>query len=148
MIGFLGHDHGHVHVPTFDTEEDDENTTSEQHQSHSHHDHSQKNSKQMNVNVKAALIHILGDLLFSLGVLTSSLLITLFPSWTILDPLCTFGFGIIVIFTTLGLVKESVGVIMQRVPPGLDVNKVTDVLLKIPGVVDVSSLHGIFIPFI
>jgi len=54
-----------------------------------------------NVNIRAAMIHVIGDLIQSIGVLIASIVIYFYPSMNILDPICTFLFSIIVIFTTV-----------------------------------------------
>ena len=55
-------------------------------------------SSQKHINIRAAFIHVLGDLLQSIGVLISSLLIKFFgPSFKVADPICTLIFAVIVV---------------------------------------------------
>ena len=56
------------------------------------------------------------------------------PSWRIADPLCTFFFSLLVLFTTTRLIKQSVGVLMEGVPEGIDPDDVEAALQKLPGV--------------
>ena len=54
-----------------------------------------------NLNVRAAMIHMVGDLIQSIGVIIAGLIIWWFPDYIILDPIITFGFSIIVFTTTI-----------------------------------------------
>ncbi|KAJ3417089.1 hypothetical protein HDV05_006948 [Chytridiales sp. JEL 0842] len=96
---------------------------------------------EMTLNVRAALIHVLGDLLSSLGVLLASLIIWRNPTWTFIDPLCTFLFSILVLSTTGHLVYTTFRIIMQSVPGCVDVEELEKGLKSLEGVVGVHSLH-------
>lgn len=58
------------------------------------------------MNVRAAFVHILGDLLQSIGVIIAAIIIYIYPEHTIVDPICTFIFSILVMFTTVPIVKD------------------------------------------
>ena len=60
-----------------------------------------------NLNVRAAFIHVLGDVVQSIGVFLAALLIYFRPDWAIADPICTFVFSIIVLCTTFGIMKDA-----------------------------------------
>ncbi|KAG0231567.1 hypothetical protein BGW41_002170 [Actinomortierella wolfii] len=94
-----------------------------------------------NLNITAATLHVLGDLLSSIGVLISSLLITFFPAWTILDPICTFIFSFLVILTTIGVFKRSVSILMEQVPSHLSVEEAREAIRAVPGVLEVKRVH-------
>ncbi|KAF9109049.1 hypothetical protein BGX27_008051 [Mortierella sp. AM989] len=114
------HDHDHNH--------------SHSHSGHGHHHH-------VNLNISAATLHVLGDLLSSIGVLISSLAITFYPNLTYLDPVCTFIFSVLVIATTIGICKRSISILMERVPYGLDTEEIKEAICDIPGVLEVKSLN-------
>lgn len=59
----------------------------------------------MGINLRATMIHLLGDLLQSVGVVVASVIIYFFPNFLIIDSLCTFLFAIIVIVTTIKILK-------------------------------------------
>lgn len=61
-----------------------------------------------NMNVRAALIHVISDFVQSCGVFLAALVIFFYPEWTIVDPICTFLFSILVLFTTLNIMKDAV----------------------------------------
>lgn len=69
---------------------------------HSGHGHSE------NLNVRAAFIHVLGDVLQSIGVFCAAIIIYFKPTWQLADPICTFVFSIIVLWTTITILKEAI----------------------------------------
>ncbi|KAJ1501416.1 hypothetical protein HMI55_003403, partial [Coelomomyces lativittatus] len=94
-----------------------------------------------NINLRAAIIHIIGDIVSSLGVLIASIVITLKPEYSIIDPICTFFFSAIVLFTTFQLIRDSVYVLMEGTPAHIDPCSVESDLLTIPNVLAVHDLH-------
>ncbi|KNC96911.1 cation diffusion facilitator family transporter [Spizellomyces punctatus DAOM BR117] len=83
-----------------------------------HHHHHSKESKtdSPNINLRAAILHAMGDLVCSIGVVLSSIAIILKPSWQILDPICTFLFSFVVLFTTFRIIRDIVLVFMEATP--------------------------------
>jgi cation diffusion facilitator family transporter len=73
-----------------------------------------------NLNVRAAVIHMLGDAITSIGVIIASLIIYFKPEYKIADPLITFVFSVIVLFTTLPVVNDSLVILLEGAPKELD----------------------------
>lgn len=94
-----------------------------------------------NINVTSAYLHVLGDLLMSVGVIIASVIIYFKPEWRIADPLCTYLFSIIVVCTTIPVVKECTFVLLEGSPDSLDAEEITTDLLNIQGVVDMHDFH-------
>lgn len=94
-----------------------------------------------NINVKAAFIHVLGDLCQSLGVVIASLIIYYKPEWKLADPICTFLFSILVLITTITILKDIIIVLMEGTPAGISYDEVRKSLLKINGVREVHNLR-------
>jgi zinc transporter 2 len=63
------------------------------------------------------------------------------PEWTIVDPICTVLFSILVMFTTYRLVLDSLGILMEGTPTHIDPEEVEEALLLIEGVTLVHDLH-------
>lgn len=101
-----------------------------------HHGH-----HHVNLNVKAAFIHILGDFFQSIGVLIASIIIWWNPSWSIADPICTFLFSIIVFSSTIIITKDILMILMEGTPSHIDPINVKSSLLEIKGVSHVHDLH-------
>ena len=84
------------------------------------HEHDHEHGHPRNINVDAAYLHVLGDMIMSIGVVIASLIIFLWPSLTIADPLCTYLFSIIVCFTVSKVFSQCFSVLMEASPEELD----------------------------
>lgn len=69
-------------------------------------------------NLKTTIAHIQGDIIYSVGVLISAIVITLFPSMRYFDSLCTLLFSLVVIDITLPIFSDSLRFIMEGAPKG------------------------------
>ncbi|KAJ3021124.1 UNVERIFIED_CONTAM: hypothetical protein HDU68_009785 [Siphonaria sp. JEL0065] len=94
-----------------------------------------------NINVQAAMIHIIGDLLGSISILLAALLLLFKPTWTILDPLCTILFSIIIFISSLGLAKQYILILMETCPEDIDVEDVRNGVLALEGVEAVDGVR-------
>ena len=103
------HDHGHGH------DHHHEGGHSHGHDHGHDHDHGHEKAHR-NINVDAAFLHALGDMLMSIGVVIASGFILYEPSWTIADPICTVLFSIIVCITVTPIVKNCISVLMEGSP--------------------------------
>ena len=74
-----------------------------------------------NINVDAAFLHVMGDMLMSVGVIIAALFIYFYPSLWYADPLCTYLFSVIVMTTTLPIIKNIIGIMMEGAPKSIDV---------------------------
>ncbi|KAJ3417091.1 Metal tolerance protein 1 [Chytridiales sp. JEL 0842] len=152
-----GHDHGHSHSIFGGHSHSHDHSHSHTH-SHSHgHTHPHisdveqgstidllthtKAKPEMNINLRSAAIHVIGDLISSVGVLIASIIIWVKPTWTIVDPICTFFFSVLVMLTTISLMSKSLSVLMEATPLEIDPSVITRALKRIPGVQDVHHLH-------
>ncbi|XP_029843324.2 zinc transporter 2-like [Ixodes scapularis] len=95
----------------------------------------------MNLNVRAAFIHVLGDLIQSVGVLLAAIIIYFCPNCGVVDPICTLLFSVIVLVTTLAILKEALNVLMEGIPRSVDYHQVRAMLLSVQGVARVHDLH-------
>ena len=110
-MGCSLHQHGHGHYHGVSHSNNVE--AGETHIQGSHgHTHDAKGQKE-NINVKAAFIHVIGDFVQSLGVFTAALVIYFKPEWKIVDPICTFVFSILVLGTTISILRNTMNVLME-----------------------------------
>ncbi|KAK3106146.1 hypothetical protein FSP39_013626 [Pinctada imbricata] len=95
-----------------------------------------------NINIRAAFIHVIGDIIQSVGVLIASLIIKITddPKYKLADPVCTFLFSILVLITTITVLRDTLRIIMEGVPRDLTFQGVLDDLCGIQGVKQVHSL--------
>ncbi|XP_071520960.1 proton-coupled zinc antiporter SLC30A2-like isoform X2 [Panulirus ornatus] len=108
---------------------------------HGHEASAERSSNSNNINVRAAFIHVIGDLIQSIGVLIAAYIIRFYPQYKVADPICTFVFSILVIITTVPILKDLGTVLMEGMPPGIDYASVCSDLTALPGVKMVHSLH-------
>lgn len=97
--------------------------------------------KERNVNLHAAYIHVLADLAQSVVVLIAGLVIWAKPTWQLADPICTLIFSILVCYSTVGVIRSSLSVLLEEVPPGVNWEDVFDSLSGVKGVSNVHDLH-------
>jgi Co/Zn/Cd efflux system component len=107
---------------------------------HGHHQILEHSSSD-NLNVRAAAIHIIGDIIQSVGVLIAALIIYAFPEWDVIDPMCTFMFSILVMFTTYYILKDCMIILLEGVPTEIKYDHVKMALQRIETVSSVKELH-------
>lgn len=108
-------------------------------ESHSHDEGTGRSSS--NINVRAAYIHVLGDIIQSLGVLIAAVIVYFRPDWKIVDPICTFLFSILVLITTFNILRDTMIVLMEGMPKGVNFVDVLETFMSIDGVVRVHNLR-------
>lgn len=92
------------------------------------------------LNTRSAFLHVLGDAVASIGVIVAGLLIWVTGAvW--LDPLASVLIGLLILFGSGRLLKESVHVLAEGVPRGMTATGIMDALRRVPGVVEVHDLH-------
>jgi zinc transporter 2 len=94
-----------------------------------------------NINLHAAYLHVLSDLAQSMAVLIAGLVIWWKPSWQVVDPICTLGFCALVFYSTLGVLRSSISVLLEEVPPNLSWRNVHEDIERVYGVTNVHDLH-------
>ncbi|MBX7102606.1 MAG: cation diffusion facilitator family transporter [Gemmataceae bacterium] len=93
-----------------------------------------------NLNLHGAWLHVLTDALGSVGAILAAILIWAF-GWLWADPMTSILIGMLVIFSSWRLLAESVSVLMESAPSGIDVDEVRSVIRAVPGVSSVHDLH-------
>ncbi|HWE99283.1 MAG TPA: cation diffusion facilitator family transporter [Caulobacteraceae bacterium] len=92
------------------------------------------------LNVRAAFVHMLSDALVALGVVAAGGLVLL-TGWNWLDPAASLGIAVVIVLGTWSLLRESLDLALQAVPPGVDRDGVLSYLEGLPGVSEVHDLH-------
>jgi cobalt-zinc-cadmium efflux system protein len=93
-----------------------------------------------NLNMRGAYLHVLGDLLGSVGAITAALII-LFTGWYLADPLISVFVATLILVGAWRLVRESVDVLLEAVPAHIDLGAVHRAIRGVDGVDDVYDLH-------
>jgi cobalt-zinc-cadmium efflux system protein len=96
--------------------------------------------KHASLNVKGAYLEVWSDMLGSIGVILGALVIR-YTGWAWVDSLIAVLIGFWVLPRTWILLKESVNILLEGVPAGMDIEKVQAALRAVPGVVSVHDFH-------
>ena len=95
---------------------------------------------QHNFNTRGAFLHVVGDLLGSLGAIVAAL-VMLATGWYLADPLLSAGIGLLILWGSWRLLRESVDVLLEATPAHLDASEVRAVMERVVGVAGVHDLH-------
>ncbi|MEQ1884453.1 MAG: cation diffusion facilitator family transporter [Bryobacteraceae bacterium] len=92
------------------------------------------------LNVRAAWIHQLGDAASCIGIIIGAIVIE-YTGWLWIDPLLSILIGVAIIGSAWGILRDSLNILLEGLPKGLDLKEVTRALAQVPGVIDVHDLH-------
>ncbi|HEY7341421.1 MAG TPA: cation diffusion facilitator family transporter [Ktedonobacterales bacterium] len=95
---------------------------------------------QHNVNVRAAMLHVFGDVGASAAVIVGGVVIAL-TGWYLADPIISLAIALLIAWGAWGVLRETVGILMESTPRDVDVTRLLRDLGKIPGVSGVHDLH-------
>ena len=94
-----------------------------------------------NLNIRAAYLHLIGDTLSSVGVIIGSILIY-YRNITWIDPVLTILIGLVIIKATWGIIKETIEILMQASPAGLDLIEIRKELEKHAEINNIHHIHS------
>ncbi|GAQ91546.1 Zn2+ transporter [Klebsormidium nitens] len=94
-----------------------------------------------NINIRGAYLHVLGDLVQSVGVMLAGLVIWFFPEWQIVDLVCTLLFSVLVLATTVNILRDILEVLLESTPRAINAEELEERLMRVQSVVDVHDLH-------
>jgi cobalt-zinc-cadmium efflux system protein len=97
-------------------------------------------SDRHNLNIRAALAHMLADALGALGAVVAALFM-LALGWRMADPVVSIFIGLLVLWSTWAILRDSTRVLMDFAPPGLDQEVIAAALGEVPGVAEVHDIH-------
>lgn len=93
-----------------------------------------------NLNIRGAFLHVLADMLGSVAVIIAGLVIR-FTGWTPADTIASLAIVAFVLPRSLTLLWQTVEVLLERVPRGMDAREVVEALREVEGVVEVHDMH-------
>ncbi|MGY0020022.1 cation diffusion facilitator family transporter [Streptomyces sp. YJ-C3] len=97
--------------------------------------------QQESLNVRGAFLEVAADALGSLAVLVSAVII-LTTGWQAADPIASILIGLMIVPRTVKLLRETLNVLLESAPKGVDMAQVRSHILALPGVEDVHDLHA------
>jgi cobalt-zinc-cadmium efflux system protein len=99
-----------------------------------------RHSHSESLNLHAAFVHVLGDALGSIGAIIAGVVMWS-SGWYLADPLASVAIGLLILYSSWGIVRESVDILMQGTPRELQLDDIERCLLEIGGVCQVHDLH-------
>lgn len=93
-----------------------------------------------NINVRAAYLHVISDVLGSIGAMVAGLILW-FTGWKPIDPIITIVFSALMLLSSWGLVRDSIAVLMESTPRHIDSRKIRKRLTELTGVQEAHDLH-------
>jgi zinc transporter 2 len=94
-----------------------------------------------NMNMRAAVVHIMGDMVQSIGVIAASIIIKFKPEWQIADPICTYVFSVLVMLTTVPIFIDCVKIVMEATPSEIDTKSLYNDILRLKTVEELHDFH-------
>ena len=93
-----------------------------------------------NLNVRAAMLHVFGDVGASAGVIVAGVII-LFTGWTFVDPLLSVGIAVLIAIGAWRILRETTDILLEAVPKGVSMPGLVKDMRSVKGVEDVHDLH-------
>ena len=92
------------------------------------------------LNVRGAYLHVLGDLLGSVGAVVAALIVK-YTGWALADPIMSILLSVLILGGAWQLLRESTAILLEAAPPHVPLDEVRRKLLEVEGVLDVHDLH-------
>lgn len=92
------------------------------------------------INIRAAFIHMMGDALGAVAIIAGGFIIR-YTGWFYVDPILSMALGALIIYTAWDIIRESLNILLEGLPRGMELRRVTESMNDIEGVLDVHDLH-------
>jgi len=93
-----------------------------------------------NLNVRAAVLHVLGDVGASVGVIVAGTVILL-TGWTLADPILSIGIAILIAVGAWRILRETTDILLEAVPHDISISNLVRDMRNVKGVQDIHDLH-------
>jgi cobalt-zinc-cadmium efflux system protein len=92
------------------------------------------------INLRSAIVHEIGDTLSTAAVIAGGVAIALTGQrW--IDPALSIGIGVMILWSSIGIIRESLNILLEGTPSGMELERIEGAIRAIPGVNDVHDLH-------
>jgi cobalt-zinc-cadmium efflux system protein len=92
------------------------------------------------LNIRAASVHMLGDALSSVAIVIGAIVIH-YTGWLSVDPVLSILIALMIIWSAIDVTRESLNILLEGLPRGLELKSVAEAMREVSGVVDVHDLH-------
>ncbi len=99
-----------------------------------------KEGSEHDLNMRSAFIHLMGDVLSTLGAVLAGVVI-FFTHWNWLDPLVSVLIGLLIVWNAWGILRETIHILLESTPADIDIKKMVGEMNAVPGVKGVHDLH-------
>ncbi len=96
--------------------------------------------KDRDLNIRAAFMHMLGDAISSVAIIVGAIAIH-YTGIEVIDPILSVLIAAMIVWTAWDIIQESLNVLLEGLPRGMDLNQVTEAMRRLEGVIDVHDLH-------
>jgi len=97
-------------------------------------------TREKDINIRSASLHMLGDLLGSAAIVIGAMVIRA-TGQTRVDPILSIGISVLIVWTAWDIIRESLNILLEGLPQGLDLSEVSNAIRGVEGVLDVHDLH-------
>ena len=97
-------------------------------------------ARKNDINVRSAFVHMLGDALGSVAIVAGAIIIH-YTGWQQVDAALSIAIGALIIWSAWDIVNESLNILLEGLPRGLELQSVIGAMRDVPGVLDVHDLH-------
>ena len=95
-----------------------------------------------NLNIRGAMLHVIGDMLASLAAVVAAIVILFKPGWIAVDPILSVVASALILRGAILLVRRSWHVLMEATPEGVNTAEIAETLERLDGVADIHHLHA------
>ena len=92
------------------------------------------------INVRSALLHEIGDTLSTAAVIAGGVAIA-FTGQQWIDPALSLGIGVMILWSAIGIIRESLNILLEGAPSGMELHRIEHAICGVPGVESVHDLH-------
>lgn len=96
--------------------------------------------KKGDINIRAAFIHMLGDAVGAVAIIVGAIAIR-YTGWSYIDPALSIALGFLIVYTAWDIIRESLNILLEGLPRGIELHNVTSAMAEIDGVLDIHDLH-------
>lgn len=92
--------------------------------------------------MRAAIVHIIGDMIQSIGVIVAGIIIVINPQkYSMADPICTFIFTVIVLLSTVPIFRDCINIILEKTPTEIDSRALYNDILGLKCIEEIHDFH-------
>jgi cobalt-zinc-cadmium efflux system protein len=96
--------------------------------------------KKNDINIRAAFVHMLGDAVGAVAIIGGAIVIH-YTRWTYIDPILSLCLGVLIIYTAWDIIRESLNILLEGTPRGIEIQGVSEAMAGVDGVLHVHDLH-------